>query len=140
MRKTTRTILITLIALMFTVGGYSAETPTPDEMVVAFFKTLESGAFEKGYQALFEGSDIIKEKPQAIPTLVAQTSAAFALYGKITGWEKVDETAYGQYLKRVRYLMNTKYPVAWELYFWKSKGQWSVYAVRFMDQVQNIFN
>jgi len=121
------------------ICGYAAEPRTSDEIVTAFFKKIEAGAYENAFKTLFEESEMIKEKPQAIQTMIAQTSAAFSLYGKILSWEKIEEKPFGQSLKKTTYFMKTKYPVAWEFYFWKTEGRWSTIHVRFVDQVQLIF-
>ena len=132
-------LLLTVVMLLPLSVAYSSDLGTADETITAFFKKLETGAIEDGYKTLFEGSLISKEKPQAIQAMVTQTSAAFAIYGKILGWERVEEKVFGQSLKKITYLMNTKYPVAWEFYFWKSEGRWSVVNVRFVEQVQEVF-
>jgi len=118
----------------------AADITTPDDTIVRFFKALDSGAFEEGYKLLFEGSGLEKEKPQSVQAAIAQTSAAFSLYGKILAWEKVDEQAFGTSLRKIRYLMITKVPVAWVFYFWKPKDQWVLAHVRFNDQVHTVLN
>ena len=131
-------LLTVLMLLPFSIA-YSSGLGTADETITAFFKKLETGAIEDGYKTLFEGSLISKEKPQTIQAMVVQTHAAFDIYGKIRGWEKVEEKLFGQSLRKITYLMNTQYPVAWEFYFWKSEGRWSVVNVRFVEQVQEVF-
>ena len=138
MKKRLVIILAFLAVISSPVMAFAAETTTPDGIVTAFFKQLESGAFEEAYHTLFAGSDMIKEKQQAMQTSIVQTRAAFALYGKIQGWEKVDEKLFGRSLKKITYLMHTKYPVAWAFYFWKPKDQWQAVSVKFNDNVQTV--
>ena len=140
MKKNGRAVLIAIVLLFIAVNCSAGELSTPDVIITAFFKKLQTGSIEESYSILFEGSNIVKEKPQAIQGVIAQTKAAFGLYGKIVRWEKVSEMDYGKSLNKINYLMITKYPVAWEFYFWKAEDSWSIVNVKFNDQVQSIFN
>lgn len=140
MIKTGGALLIAIGLLFIAINCSAKKLSTPDTIITAFFKKLQTGTIEESYSTLFEGSSIAKEKPQATQAVIAQTRAAFGLYGKIVRWEKVSETDFGKSLKKITYFMVTKYPVAWEFYFWKAEDRWSIVNVKFNDQVQIIFH
>ncbi len=127
-------ILAALCTLSFACSAAAA--PTPAERTEAFLAAVAGSDPDKAFDELFVESGIAERKPEAVATLKSQARAAIELYGKPIGFEKIREEDFTPSLKRLVYLQKfAKYPVVWELYFYKAASTWTLNQIVFNDQV-----
>ncbi len=127
-------LVVTFVWVIFADICYAKE---PIEFTVEFFKMVEAGKISEAYDQLFVGSQIPKQKPQAVDLLKRQTSSGLPLYGKILGHEKIREERIGKSIVRLVYILKSEQaPTTWEFYFYKPKNNWFLSNVIFNDQFQ----
>lgn len=125
-------ILIFLLTPMVVIA---ANDKTPKSFSEDFFKSIAKNEISNGYDQLFIGSTIPKDKPQAVSLLKQQTQSGLPLYGKILGYELVSEEKFGESITRLVYVLKSeKAPTTWELYFYKPKQTWFLANIIFNDQ------
>ena len=131
-----RLFRVLLLCLVSSVCWAQAAPPqTPQQRVETFLKQVGAGQSDQAIDQLFRGSGMAELKPQALMGMKSQTKAAMGVYGKVVGFEKIQEVDFSSSLKRFTYLQKfEQYPVIWEFYFYKPKDTWVVNHVVFNDQ------
>lgn len=127
-----RLLLLMLLVPMLSVGA----TPSiPRAKAESFLGSVVAGDIAGGYDRLFIGSAIPKNKPQAVMLLKTQTQSGLPLYGKIIGYEFVKEESSGTSIDRLVYILKSELgPTIWEFYFYKPMDSWFLSNVVFNDQ------
>jgi len=126
--------LLVLLLLLPLTSTFAAES-APKQIVENFFDLVVKGQISNGYDQLFIGSSIPKDKPQAVSMLKQQTEGGLPLYGKVLGYEYISEEKFGTSILRYVYVLKSeKGPTEWEFYFYKPKGSWFLVNVTFNDQ------
>jgi hypothetical protein len=124
-----------LLVTMFLSFTANAASPLPKDKVEQFFNSVVSGNISSGYDQLFIGSSIPKDKPQAVTMLKQQTESSLPIFGKILGYEYVTEEKFGTSVVRYVYILKSeKGPTTWEFFFYKPKNDWFLANVIFNDQ------
>jgi len=129
--------------MLFAPAAAGAATPdaTPAQRVETFLPAVSSPESDKAIDDLFAGSGFAEKKPQDLMTLKGQIKMAMGLYGQQLGVEKIEEQDLSPSVKRLVYIQKfEEFPVAWEFYFYKAHGQWSLLALNFKDQVSSILD
>ena len=126
---------LVLVALIFLAhAGHAQE---PDEFTENFFKMVLAGKISPAYDQLFAGSPITEQKPQAVNALKRQTSTVLPLYGRMLGFEKIEEKKIGKSIVRLLYILKLEMmPTVWEFYFYKPADSWYLVNVKFNDELQ----
>ena len=125
-------LLLTMLIPMSSMAGTSSIPRTKAE---SFLGSVVAGDIAAGYDRLFIGSAIPKNKPQAVEVLKTQTQSGLPLYGKLLGYELVKEQPYGTSIDRLVYILKSELgPTIWEFYFYKSTDSWFLSNVVFSDQ------
>jgi hypothetical protein len=125
---------LVLLLLLPLSSTFAAEL-APKQMVENFFDLVVKDQVSNGYDQLFTGSSIPKDKPQAVSMLKQQTQSGLPLYGKVLGYEYISEEKFGTSVIRYVYILKSeKGPTVWEFYFYKPKGSWFLANVMFNDQ------
>ena len=128
-----RILIVCFLTLVVT--GAQAQT-SPRTMAETFLATIAQGQMAAGYNKLFEGSNIAKDKGQG-GAIRKQTEAAIPPLGKVLGYELIREETFGTSLVRLVYLLKSeRHLTTWEFYFYKPKGAWFVAEVNFSDKFQ----
>ncbi len=105
-----------------------------------FFNQIINGNVKSAYSNLLVNSPISKQKID-LDNLLSQTSRAFEIYGKLSGYEAVNaEIATNSYL-RLRYLgLHGNFPVRWIFTFYRSpEKDWIVTNIKFDDLSEYFF-
>jgi len=112
-----------------------ASPGTPRAKAEAFLGSVVAGDIAGGYDRLFVGSTIPKNKPQAVTLLKTQTQSGLPLYGKTLGYEFVKEESYGNSIDRLVFILKSEVgPTIWEFYFYKPADSWFLANIVFNDQ------
>ena len=129
-------IAILSCIFMFIIISFSAaEEKSPKSFTETFLVTLKEGKISQAYDQLFVGSDIPISKPQAVDLIKSQTESMLPLYGKIIGFELIQEEKFGTSIVRLVYVLKMeKVPTVWEFYFYKPKTTWFLGNLLFNDQ------
>lgn len=123
------------ILLFIPLSTVAAQPTLPKEKADALFISLQKGDMSGGYDRLFFGSGISQSKPQMIDVIKLQTQNGLPLYGKILGYEFINEQKYGTSLVRLVYILKSeKFLTTWEFYFYKPKESWFLASIKFNDQ------
>jgi hypothetical protein len=124
-----------LIFCLFSLAFSAAQAQTsPRNMAEAFLGSIAQGQMAAGYNKLFEGSNIAKDKGQG-GTIRKQTEAALPPLGKVLGFELIREEPFGTSLVRLVYLLKSeRHLTSWEFYFYKPKNTWFVAEINFSDK------
>ena len=126
-----------LIAVMAVVlfAGITLNAQEPKQLAEQFLITLNSGNVDAAYALILKGSQIQKQKPQAVVFLKKQTGAIFSLYGQPIGIEFVKSESFGNSVVRLLYIQKTKMlPVVWEFFFYKPYNNWLLINIKFNDK------
>jgi hypothetical protein len=124
-------LLLTLVPVL----ALGAGPGSPRAKAEAFLGSIVAGDIAAGYDRLFVGSAIPKNKPQAVELLKTQTQSGLPLYSKILGYEFVKEESYGTSIDRLVFILKSEVgPTIWELYFYKPADSWFLTNVVFNDQ------
>jgi hypothetical protein len=124
-----------LILLFIPMTAFAANNQTPKSISETFFKSVAKNDISNGYDRLFIGSAIPKDKPQAVTLLKQQTQSGLPLYGTVLGYELISEEKFGNSITRLVYVLKSeKAPTTWELYFYKPKQSWFLANIIFNDQ------
>ena len=131
---------IVLIAFcLLSIASLAGPAPTPAERTESFLAAVAGADPDKAFDELFAESGIADRKPEAVAVLRSQAKAALELYGKPIGIEKLREEDFSPSLKRLVYLQKfAQYPIAWELYFYRATGTWTLNQIVFNDQVGSL--
>jgi hypothetical protein len=131
-----RLFRIVLLCLVSSVCWAQAAPPqTPQQRVETFLKQVAAGQSDQAIDQLSRGSGMAELKPQALQGMKSQTKAAMEVYGTAIGFEKIQEVDFSGSLKRFTYLQKfERYPVIWEVYFYKPKDTWVINQIVFNDQ------
>jgi hypothetical protein len=124
-----------LLLTMFFSFTVNAASPLPKDKVEQFFNSVVSGKISSGYDQLFIGSSIPKDKPQAVTMLKQQTESSLPIFGKVLGYEYVTEEKFGTSVVRYVYILKSeKGPTTWEFFFYRPRNDWFLANVIFNDQ------
>ncbi len=124
-----------LLVLFVPTWALGAAPSVPRAKAEAFLGSVVAGDIGGGYDRLFVGSAIPKNKPQAVTLLKTQTQSGLPLYGKMLGYELLKEEAYGTSIARLVYVLKSELgPTIWEFYFYKGTDAWTLSNVAFNDQ------
>jgi hypothetical protein len=127
---------IMLLCFFTLIAGTVQAQTSPRNIAEAFLSTIAQGQMAMGYNKLFEGSNISKDKGQAAG-IRKQTEAAIPPLGKVLGYELIREETFGTSLVRLVYLLKSeRHLTSWEFYFYKPKSAWFVAEVNFSDKFQ----
>ena len=127
---------IALVILLLSCPGsvFAAERSSYQTEAEKFLKTIIEGQVDEAYDELFQGSPILKLKPQAIDVTKQQTKLLIGLYGKRLGFELIKKQNYGTSVIRLLYLIKTEnIPITFEIYFYKPYTKWLPASVNFED-------
>ena len=114
----------------------AAAAGSPSEKAEAFFNTVIQGDTAKAFDALFEGSIIRVNKPEASSALRQQLDAGLRVYGKPAGFDLVESKSFGAALVRLVYIFRLeKYPLTFEFFFYQNGQGWQPIDVRFNDKL-----
>ena len=126
-------MLITLL-LLFPGSLFAAGSSNYQTEAEKFLKTIIEGRVDEAYDELFQGSPILKLKPQAIDVTKQQTNLLISLYGKRLGFELIKRQNYGTSVIRLLYIIKTENtPITFEIYFYKPYTKWLPASVNFED-------
>ena len=124
-----------LLLMFFPMLSIGATPSMPRAKAESFLGSVVAGDIAGGYDRLFVGSAIPKNKPQAVAVLKTQTQSGLPLYGKVIGYEFVKEETYGTSIDRLVYILKSELgPTIWEFYFYKPTDSWFLSNVMFNDQ------
>lgn len=127
-------LCITLL-LMLPVTCFAVSPNTPRAISETFLTAVARGDISNGYDALFSGSHIVKDNPQAVALLKQQTRDGLPFYGKVLGYSFIKEDQYGDSIVRLVYVLKLeKAPTIWEFYFYRPNNAWFLANVLFNDQ------
>ena len=119
--------------LTLTISFAHAQS-APRAMAEAFLSTIAQGQMAAGYNKLFEGSNIARDKGQG-SAIRKQTEAALPPLGKVLGFDLIREEPFGTSLVRLVYLLKSeRHLTSWEFYFYKPKNVWFVAEINFSDK------
>jgi hypothetical protein len=115
------------------------ELAEPRSTAETFLKALADGPIPPAYDALFKGSPLPADKPQAVEAVKRQTEAMLPVYGKPMSFELMGSKSFGTHVARLTYIqILEKHPVVWQFWFYKPKDAWYVSSVLFNDQFKGL--
>lgn len=136
---------LTLVIAVLVLGAIRPSTTQGSDLTVprsaaeGFLEALAQGSIAPAYDALFKGSPLPTDKPQAVDAVKRQTEAMLPVYGKALGFDLVDSKTYGTHVARLTYIQALeKHPVVWRFWFYKPSDSWYVASVFFNDQFQGL--
>ena len=134
-------VILVLFALTISVPAFGQDRNAPKGAAEQFLRTLMSGEVDKAYDSLFQGSLLPVKKPGAFDVLKGQTKLAMPVYGKVVGFESVNEQKFGDSIVRLVYVLKfEQHPMIWEFFFYRAKSGWVVSNVVYNDQFQLLGN
>ena len=134
--KNLRLLVLTLLTALLAGGSLHAQTIEPKLKIETFFNILAQGDPGKAYDALFNQSNLLLRRPDAVSTLKRQSEAAASVYGKTIGSDLIDSKALGTSVQRLVYVQKLeKYLLVWEFFYYKANRDWSLVDVRFSDNL-----
>ena len=112
----------------------SAPAPltSPDAVADTFFAGLQSGDVEGTYRQLF--GLLLAQKPSEGQNLIAQTTLALKMNGKVRGWELMRERQLSPSFVERFYILKADAPIFYRLLLYKVDGAWTIYSLTFNDQ------
>jgi hypothetical protein len=113
-----------------------APLTTPDAVADSFFGGLQNGTFESTYQRVFRL--LVAQKPAEAQNLIAQTSIALKMAGKVRGWELMRERQLSPSFDERFYILKADTPLFYRLLFYKVDGAWTIYYINFNDQFDRV--
>ncbi|MGH6966078.1 MAG: hypothetical protein ACREE0_16470 [Phenylobacterium sp.] len=143
----TSLFITALLSATATVTGTAGATPavattstqvpsSPDAVVDTFFTGLKSGDVEPAFRKVF--GLLMTQKPAEAQNLVAQTSLALRMAGRVRGWELIRERQLSASFVERFYLLNADAPLFYRFLLYRVDGAWTVYAIAFNDQYDKL--
>lgn len=133
------TVAILLLAAVRPLNARADDLTAPRSIAEAFLTGLDQGSVAPAYDALFKGSPVPADKPQAVDTAKRQTEAMLPAFGKALGFELVASKTYGAHVARLVYMQSLeKHALVWRFWFYKPHDTWWVASVLFNDQFQGL--
>jgi hypothetical protein len=137
-----RSALIVAMLLLGAVRPLNAQTndlTVPRSIAETFLTGLAQGSVAPAYDALFKGSSVPTDKPQAVDTIKRQTEAMLPAFGKALSFELIDSKTYGAHVARLTYIQSLeKHALIWRFWFYKPTDTWWVASVFYSDQFQGL--
>ena len=113
-----------------------ADAATAQIKAETLFSTIIAGDDSKAFDGLLAGSVIAEKQSGAAYSLRNQLENGMRLYGRPVGFDLVEAKSFGPSLVRLVYIFRLeKYPLVWEFFFYKSRGEWMPIEVRFNDEL-----
>ena len=140
-----RKIKFFLACLIFFISSslfaQEAGRNVPAEKSVTFLQQIMAGEIEKAYDQVFQGTTILKDKPQAIEYLKKQTTSEITMYGNLLGYEFVSQKLFGNSVIREMYFLKTeKVPIVFTFYYYKTSADWTLTKISFDDDLKVLNN
>jgi hypothetical protein len=130
-----RSIVFTVLLVIFFVASALAETKEPSDQVVALVKRLQSDRIEGVFTDFFANSLAAEQKPNEIRATDGQVKAALDFYGRAINYEIVETKKMGNSLITIKWITKHKNeaPLFWNCIFYKRNGKWEPIGVLFFD-------
>lgn len=121
------------------VSAKPAEPREPKVMASEFFANLSESEVDKAFTVLTDGSNLAKRE-RDLTLFRERTRQVMDDYGKIAGYELLEEKQAGANLLRLTYVsLAERYPLRWRLYFYKARANWEIIDMRVDDNLKALF-
>jgi hypothetical protein len=144
--KALRVILFPVVMLLLIALPSPSLIAAPSEeepyrnMIVVFFDQLMKGEVENAFHTIISKS-LIEGKPQETSYLIRQTKNALAVYGDISGYQRLTTECKTERVCLSRYMSFSKnYPMLWRFIFYQREGEWILLHISFNDSVKTFFS
>ncbi len=131
MKKTIIGVVL-LLGIFILQCDCNAAVITPEDMAESFFSHVVKGKYDKAFDQLFEGSVVVRERPQDFALMKSQTNAVMPSFGNLINVELYQRKEFGDSILRLIYIMKfSKHPLVYQIYFYKPNDVWLAEDLKF---------